>query len=94
MIMKIGNATLMTNLTTASGFATFILTDSNILKEFGIVASINIIEIFKKTSSDLLFSSYKNLAPDFLNECVDTLFFRIPTNLEPNCSKRFVWRRL
>ena len=46
VIMKIGNATLMTNLTTASGFATFILTDSKVLKEFGIVASINIIMIF------------------------------------------------
>ena len=46
VIMKIGNATLMTNLTTASGFATFILTDSKILKEFGTVASINIIAIF------------------------------------------------
>ena len=46
VIMKIGNATLMTNLTTASGFATFILTDSKVLKEFGIVASINIIIIF------------------------------------------------
>lgn len=46
VIMKIGNATLMTNLTTASGFATFILTDSKVLKEFGIVASVNIIAIF------------------------------------------------
>ncbi len=46
VIIKIGNATLMTNLTTASGFATFILTDSKVLKEFGIVASINIIAIF------------------------------------------------
>ncbi|MGC6402171.1 MAG: efflux RND transporter permease subunit [Flavobacteriaceae bacterium] len=46
VIVKIGNATLMTNLTTASGFATFILTDSKILKEFGIVASVNIIGIF------------------------------------------------
>lgn len=36
----------MTNLTTASGFATFILTNSKILKEFGIVASVNIIGIF------------------------------------------------
>jgi len=46
VITKIGNATLMTNVTTASGFATFILTDSQLLKEFGIVASINIIVIF------------------------------------------------
>ncbi|MDT0644156.1 efflux RND transporter permease subunit [Zunongwangia sp. F363] len=46
VITKVGNATLMTNLTTASGFATFILTDSTLLKEFGIVASINILALF------------------------------------------------
>ncbi len=46
VISKVGNATLMTNLTTASGFATFILTNSKLLKEFGIVASINIVAIF------------------------------------------------
>ncbi|APU68591.1 MAG: efflux RND transporter permease subunit [Christiangramia sp.] len=46
VIAKVGNATLMTNLTTASGFATFILTDSELLKQFGVVASINIIAIF------------------------------------------------
>ena len=46
VIAKVGNATLMTNLTTASGFATFILTNSKILKEFGVVASVNIISIF------------------------------------------------
>ena len=46
VISKVGNATLMTNVTTASGFATFILTNSQLLKEFGIVASINIIAIF------------------------------------------------
>ena len=46
VIVKIGNATLMTNLTTASGFATFIITDGKLLKEFGIIASINVIGIF------------------------------------------------
>ncbi|MCF1421686.1 efflux RND transporter permease subunit [Mangrovimonas futianensis] len=46
VITKIGNATLMTNVTTASGFATFILTESNLLKEFGTVASLSIIGIF------------------------------------------------
>jgi len=46
VITKVGNATLMTNLTTASGFAAFILTNSKLLKEFGLVASINIIGIF------------------------------------------------
>ncbi|MCV6628663.1 MAG: efflux RND transporter permease subunit [Flavobacteriaceae bacterium] len=46
VISKIGNATLMTNATTAAGFATFIITESKLLKEFGLVASINIIAIF------------------------------------------------
>jgi predicted RND superfamily exporter protein len=46
VITKIGNATLMTNVTTASGFATFMLTDSALLIEFGIVASLSIIAIF------------------------------------------------
>jgi predicted RND superfamily exporter protein len=46
VISKIGNATLMTNATTASGFATFIFTKSQLLREFGIIASINILGIF------------------------------------------------
>ena len=46
VISRIGNATLMTNVTTASGFATFIITDSKLLTEFGIVASLNILGIF------------------------------------------------
>ena len=46
VISKIGNATLMTNITTASGFATFIFTKSQLLNEFGIIASINIMAIF------------------------------------------------
>lgn len=46
VIIKIGNATLMTNITTASGFATFILTESKLLKEFGLVASLSILAIF------------------------------------------------
>ena len=46
LITKIGSATMMTNITTASGFATFIFTKSKMLVEFGAVASINIIVIF------------------------------------------------
>ena len=46
VIMKIGNAIFLTNLTTALGFATFITTSSNILKEFGVIASINIMLLF------------------------------------------------
>lgn len=46
VISKIGNATLMTNLTTSAGFATFIFTKSHTLQQFGILASINILSIF------------------------------------------------
>ncbi len=46
VIAKVGNATLMTNTTTASGFATFIITQSTLLTEFGTVASLSIMAIF------------------------------------------------
>lgn len=46
VITKIGNATLMTNITTASGFATFVFVKSQLLRQFGILASLNIISIF------------------------------------------------
>lgn len=46
VITKVGNATLLTNLTTAAGFGTFILTQSTLLVEFGIVASLSILAIF------------------------------------------------
>ncbi len=46
MIQKIGNATFLTNTTTAMGFATFIFTQSRIMVEFGISASINIMTVF------------------------------------------------
>jgi predicted RND superfamily exporter protein len=46
VVSKIGNAALLTNATTAAGFATFILVDSQIMREFGIVASISILFMF------------------------------------------------
>lgn len=46
VIRKIGAATLLTNTTTALGFAALILTESIILKEFGLVASLNILIVF------------------------------------------------
>ena len=46
VIQKIGNATFLTNLTTAMGFATFIFTNSESLFEFGLIAALNIIMVF------------------------------------------------
>lgn len=42
VIQRIGFATMMTNLTTATGFAAFIFTSNAMLREFGVVASINV----------------------------------------------------
>ncbi len=42
VVMFIGNANLLTNMTTAAGFAAFIVTGNEALVEFGIVASISI----------------------------------------------------
>jgi uncharacterized protein len=46
MIIRIGTATFMTNLTAAAGFGTFIMTKSDMLIQFGIITSINIICLF------------------------------------------------
>jgi uncharacterized protein len=46
MISKMGVVTLFCNITAAIGFAVFALTQSQILKEFGIVAGINILLLF------------------------------------------------
>lgn len=46
VIQKIGNATFLTNLTTALGFSTFVFTNSDKLIEFGIIASLNIMVVF------------------------------------------------
>ena len=46
MVDRMGIVTLFCNLTAAIGFAVFALTQSQILKEFGIVAGINIILLF------------------------------------------------
>ena len=62
VIQKIGGATFMTNITTASGFATFIFASSDILKEFGIIASISIMGVFI-LSILLLPITYSYLSP-------------------------------
>jgi predicted RND superfamily exporter protein len=46
VITKVGTPTLITNLTTSFGFATFIVTNNELLKEFGTVTSVNIIALF------------------------------------------------
>jgi len=49
VISKIGVATLMTNMTTAIGFATFMIAGNDLLFEFGLVTSINVITVYLLT---------------------------------------------
>jgi predicted RND superfamily exporter protein len=49
IISKIGVSTLMTNVTTAIGFATFMITGNDLLFEFGLVTSINVISVYLLT---------------------------------------------
>jgi uncharacterized protein len=46
VVMKMGLATFLTNLTVAIGFLTLLSTDIIILREFGVVAGINIMALF------------------------------------------------
>lgn len=49
VISKIGFSTLMTNLTTAIGFATFMITNNDLLFEFGLVTAINVMTVYVLT---------------------------------------------
>lgn len=49
VVSKIGMSTLMTNLTTAAGFATFMITGNELLFEFGLVTSINVFAVYLLT---------------------------------------------
>ncbi len=46
VISNTGNAILMTNVTTAIGFGTFIIVKNDLLRQFGIVAALSILSIF------------------------------------------------
>ncbi|MEN8119523.1 MAG: MMPL family transporter [Bacteroidota bacterium] len=65
IIRKVGNATFLTNLTTALGFATFIVTGNKILVEFGVIASLNILGVFVLSISLIpIFFSYASPPKD------------------------------
>ncbi len=49
MVTRIGSANVLTNVTTAAGFAAFIVTGNQLLVEFGIIASLNILGIYLLT---------------------------------------------
>lgn len=46
VVHRVGKASFITNTTTATGFATFVLTYSEVLRQFGVVAALNIMAVF------------------------------------------------
>lgn len=46
VVQRIGNATFLTNFNTALGFITFAFVQSQMLREFGILSSINVMQVF------------------------------------------------
>jgi len=46
VIQRVGNANLLTNASTAIGFAAFTITQNNLLVEFGVIAAINIMVVY------------------------------------------------
>jgi len=68
VIAKVGNATFLTNLTTALGFSTFMFTNSEKLVEFGTTASMNILFVFVLSICiiPILFSLSKSPKPRHL----------------------------
>ena len=46
VLQRIGNATFLTNFNTALGFVTFAFTDSELLQSFGVLSSINVMQVF------------------------------------------------
>lgn len=61
VVQRIGNANFLTNTTTATGFAAFIVTGNKILVEFGIIAAINIMVAYLLTLFLIpIFFSYLN----------------------------------
>ena len=67
VVIKIGSATFLTNFTTAMGFGTFVFTYSDILKEFGVIASVNIIVMFA-LSILVVITVYSYLKPPSLKQ--------------------------
>jgi len=46
VVRKVGRATLLTNATTAAGFATFTVVESSVMREFGVIAATSIMFVF------------------------------------------------
>jgi uncharacterized protein len=91
VVQRVGKATMLTNATTAVGFATFIITGNKMLVEFGIVAAINILVIFVLTLFLIpIFFSY--LAPPKVKH-INHLDNKIIRNIKKSVINTVVFKR-
>lgn len=76
VIHRIGFASLMTNAATALGFAAFILVPNQMLREFGVITSINIMVLYMLTITllPIIFSWFAAPTPKHLKH-LDSNFF-------------------
>lgn len=83
MVQKVGNATLMTNMTTAVGFATFIIVKSQVLKQFGLIASMNIIVLYviSLTLITIIFSYLPSPRPKHIKHLENSFFRKVVSKL-------------
>ncbi len=89
MISRIGNANLLTNATTAVGFAAFIITGNQLLVQFGIIAALNIFLIYLLSlfMLPILFSFFpepkpkhlKHLEKGFISRFLDKVVIIVQT---------------
>jgi len=89
MISRIGNANLLTNATTAVGFAAFIITGNQLLVQFGIIAALNIFLIYLLSlfMLPILFSFFpepkpkhlKHLEKGFISRFLDRVVIIVQT---------------
>ncbi len=89
VIQRIGNANLLTNATTAAGFAAFTITGNRLLTEFGIIASVNILVAYILTLLIIpIIYSYlpppkdkhiQYLSKSFVNSLVNKIVFIVQT---------------
>lgn len=85
VIQKVGAEIFMTNLTTAAGFATFMVINNQMLRTFGLIASVNIMVLYFLclTLVPIAFSflppprekHVRHLENKFLNRIVDRLIY-------------------
>ena len=77
VVQRVGNATLMTNMTTAMGFATFMTVKSDALRQFGLIASLNIFCLYLLSLSLItIIFSYLPAPTDKHVKHLENVFFR------------------